>query len=151
MEHIYKKNFASKGLIDAKVGYANGVVPNPTYNKVCGGDTQFAEVLQISYDPQVVSLKELLAFFYKIHDPTTPNQQGADRGTQYRSAILTHDAADSKIAEEVTREFNPKWNNQIATRIEPIQNYYDAEDYHQLYLDKNPNGYQCATHYVRNL
>jgi len=108
-----------------------------------------AEVLQISYDPKQVSLKELLGFFYKIHDPTTLDRQGGDVGTQYRSAIFTHSDDDLKIAKEVTKEYQPKWSNSISTKIEPIKNFYDAEDYHQLYLDKNPTGYHCPTHFVR--
>ncbi|CAM9015837.1 unnamed protein product [Wickerhamomyces anomalus] len=140
------KYYGSKGLIDAKVGFANGAIDNPSYKRVCEGDTQF---LQISYDPKQVSLKELLSFFYKIHDPTTLDRQGADTGTQYRSAIFTHDDEDLKIAKQVTEEYQPKWQNSIITKIEPIKNFYDAEDYHQLYLDKNPTGYHCPTHFVR--
>lgn len=110
-----------------------------------------AEVLQISYDPQQVSLKELVSFFYRIHDPTTIDRQGGDVGTQYRSAIFTHGDEDLKIVKLVTEEFQPKWNNSITTKIEPIKNFYDAEDYHQLYLDKNPSGYHCPTHFVRDI
>lgn len=149
VEQVYRKYYGSKGLIDAKVGFANGAIDNPSYKRVCEGDTQFAEVLQISYDPKQVSLKELLSFFYKIHDPTTLDRQGADTGTQYRSAIFTHDDEDLKIAKQVTEEYQPKWQNSIITKIEPIKNFYDAEDYHQLYLDKNPTGYHCPTHFVR--
>lgn len=94
---------------------------------------------------------DLLSFFYRIHDPTTLNQQGPDTGTQYRSAIYPHSEEDLKIAEEVTKEFNPKWNNSIKTEIELIKNFYDAEDYHQLYLDKNPEGYHCPTHFIRDI
>ncbi|KAH3677044.1 hypothetical protein WICMUC_001950 [Wickerhamomyces mucosus] len=142
------KNYANKGLLDAKVGFANGIVADPTYKRVCEGDTEF---LQISYDPAKVSLKELISFFYKIHDPTTVNSQGADTGTQYRSAIFYHNEDDLKIIDQVTKEFEPKWGNKIVTKIEPIKNFYDAEDYHQLYLDKNPEGYHCPTHFVRDL
>ncbi|CCH46826.1 hypothetical protein BN7_6425 [Wickerhamomyces ciferrii] len=110
-----------------------------------------AEVLQISYDPSTVSLKELLGFFYKTHDPTTLNSQGPDQGTQYRSAIFTHDDEDLKIAKQVTEEYQPKWGNAIVTKVEPIKNFYDAEDYHQLYLHNNPSGYECPTHFVRNI
>ncbi|KAH3676525.1 hypothetical protein WICPIJ_009056 [Wickerhamomyces pijperi] len=150
VEHIYNKYFSNgKGLIDCKVGYSNGNLPNPSYKRVCEGDTEYAEVLQISYDPSVVTLRELIEFFYKTHDPTTLNSQGRNKGTQYRSAIFYHEAEDLKIIEEVTQEYQAKWGNNITTRIEPIINFYDAEEYHQAYLEKNPEGYHCPTHFVR--
>lgn len=108
-----------------------------------------AEVLQISYDPAKLPLREIISFFYRIHDPTTLNSQGADKGTQYRSAIFYHDASDLAIIEEVTEEYSKKWKAPLVTKIEPIKNFYDAEDYHQEYLFKNPDGYHCETHYIR--
>lgn len=150
VDHIYRKNYVDKGLVDAKVGFANGHVDNPSYKRVCEGDTNFAEVLQISYDPAKLPLREIISFFYRIHDPTTLNSQGADKGTQYRSAIFYHDASDLAVIEEVTEEYSKKWKAPLVTKIEPIKNFYDAEDYHQEYLFKNPDGYHCETHYIRD-
>ncbi|CDR38312.1 CYFA0S02e00166g1_1 [Cyberlindnera fabianii] len=153
VEQIYRKHYLNKGLIDTKVGFSNGhkELENVSYKRVCQGDTEFAEVLQISYDPAQLPLKELLSFFYRIHDPTTKNQQGNDIGTQYRSAIFTHSDEDLEIAKQVTEEFQPKWGNKIVTKIEPIKSWVEAEDYHQEYLDKNPYGYHCENHFVRDL
>lgn len=149
VEHIYKKQYINKGLIDAKVGFSNGSLPDPSYKRVCEGDTNYAEVLQISYEPSQVSLRELISFFYKIHDPTTVDSQGPDQGTQYRSAIFYHSEEDLPIIQEVTKEYQPKWNNAIVTKIEPIKNFYDAEAYHQAYLENNPAGYHCPSHFIR--
>jgi peptide-methionine (S)-S-oxide reductase len=110
-----------------------------------------AEVLQISYDPTKLSLREIIGFFYRIHDPTTVDKQGHDVGTQYRSAIFTHSAEDLDVVNQVTEEYQKKWGGRISTKVEPIKNFYDAEDYHQEYLFKNPDGYHCETHFVRDL
>lgn len=151
VEHVFNKHFKSKGLVDAKVGYANGNGNSATYKSVCTGTTNFAEALQISYEPSAVSLETLLDFFFRIHDPTTVNLQGPDRGTQYRSAIFPHSAEDLAVAEKVRARFQKEWypTQKIATVIEPIKVWFDAEDYHQQYLDKNPGGYECPTHFVR--
>ncbi|KAH3900838.1 probable Peptide methionine sulfoxide reductase [Saccharomycodes ludwigii] len=155
-EHIYRKHFGNK-LVDCKVGYANGQENlkdsknSISYERVKNGDTDFTEVLQISYDPTIVSLRELIGFFFRIHDPTTLNAQGPDLGTQYKSAIFPHSKKDLEEALELKNEWQPKWNNRIVTQIELCKNFYDAEEYHQLYLDRNPAGYACPTHYIRDL
>lgn len=149
-EHMYRKHFVNK-LVDCKVGYANGTTSDPTYKAVCTGTTNHAEALQISYDPSVTSFKELIDFFFRMHDPTTINSQGPDVGTQYRSAIFTHSDEQSKIAKLSLEEVQKKWypNNKIETIIEPIKSFYDAEEYHQKYLFANPSGYQCPSHFLR--
>ncbi|EDO15366.1 hypothetical protein Kpol_460p1 [Vanderwaltozyma polyspora DSM 70294] len=155
-EHMYRKYLNDK-IIDCKVGYANGdnsLKDNSdsiSYKRVCKGDTNFVEVIQISYSPEVTTLKELVDFFFRIHDPTTVNSQGPDQGTQYKSAIYTHSGEDLIEAKKLKDAWEPKWNNQIKTVVEPITIFYDAEEYHQLYLDKNPEGYSCPTHYLRDL
>ncbi|CCE63349.1 hypothetical protein TPHA_0E02570 [Tetrapisispora phaffii CBS 4417] len=155
-EHIYRKYLDDK-IIDCKVGYANGnedlkdASNAISYKRVCKGDTDFAEVLQLSYNPQVISLKELIGFFFRIHDPTTSDSQGPDKGTQYRSGIYTHSDEDYTECLKLKQEWQPKWHNKIVTEVNEIKNFYDAEEYHQLYLDKNPEGYACPTHYLREL
>lgn len=155
-EHIYRKHFGDK-IIDYKVGYANGdeskkdSQESVSYKRVCGGDTGFAEVLQVSYNPKIVSLKDLTDFFFRIHDPTTVNSQGPDVGTQYRSALFASTPEDLKELQALKEQWQPKWGNKIKTEVELIKNFYDAEEYHQLYLDKNPSGYACPTHYIRDI
>lgn len=150
VEHIYRKHFLGKGLIDTEVGYSGGDSANPTYKEVCTSKTNHAEALQILFDPLHVSYETLIDFFFRIHDPTTLNRQGPDVGTQYRSAIFTHDGEQQKTAEAVKTKFqNEFWKNEIRTSISPIENWWDAEKYHQLYLENNPDGYECPTHYVR--
>ncbi|ODV83898.1 hypothetical protein CANARDRAFT_202061 [[Candida] arabinofermentans NRRL YB-2248] len=150
VEHIYLKNFKDR-LLDTKVGYSNGSAESPSYKAVCTGNTNHAEALQISFEPTKITYKELIEFFFLMHDPTTLNSQGPDIGTQYRSIILTHDDNQVKIANEVLKEMQVKWypNDKIVTVIEPIKNFYDAEEYHQLYLFENPSGYQCPSHFIR--
>ncbi|ODV96649.1 hypothetical protein PACTADRAFT_48478 [Pachysolen tannophilus NRRL Y-2460] len=149
-ENIYRKQYGDK-LTDLKVGYANGVTTSPSYQDVCSGSTQHAESLQISFDPSKVSYKELIQFFFLMHDPTTENRQGPDIGTQYRSSIFTFNEEEQKIAEQVKQETQKKWypNHTIVTTVEPITNFWDAEEYHQLYLIKNPEGYECPSHFIR--
>ncbi|CAK7198450.1 Peptide methionine sulfoxide reductase [Sporothrix eucalyptigena] len=152
VEHEYRKHFAGKGLYDARVGYIGGDAANPSYRAVCSGNTGHAEATQITFDPAQISYRQLLEFFYKMHDPTTKNQQGNDRGTQYRSGIFYHDAEQEKVAREVTAQANEQWwKGKIVTEILPAKQWWDAEDYHQLYLINNPDGYVCASHYVRSL
>lgn len=110
-----------------------------------------AEATQIVFDPERITYRELLEFFYRMHDPTTKDQQGGDTGTQYRSGIFYHDEEQKRIAQEVTAAVNEQWyGGRVTTEIVPAGQWWDAEDYHQLYLDKNPSGYQCASHYVRD-
>lgn len=108
-----------------------------------------AEALQVTFDPSIVTYAQLLEFFYRMHDPTTENRQGPDVGTQYRSAIFTHDDEQHKIAEEITRKVGTEWyKTQLSTKIVPVAQWWDAEEYHQLYLQNNPAGYECPAQYV---
>ena len=153
VEKVFRKQFAAKGLLDIKVGYANGIpsIGNINYKEVCSGKTEFAESIQISYEPSKLTSSEILDIFYRMHDPTTLNSQGNDVGTQYRSVVMTHSDEDNKAAwdvkERIQKEYYP--NHMIVTIIEPIKVWYDAEDYHQKYLEKNPMGYECASHFIR--
>jgi peptide-methionine (S)-S-oxide reductase len=126
-------------------GYTGGHVPNPTYQQVCTGMTGHAEAVQITFDPQQISYKELLEIFFAIHDPTTLNRQGADIGTQYRSAIFYHSPEQREIAEEMITalERAQVWDRLIVTEITPAAAFYPAEDYHQGYFRKNPDQPYC--------
>lgn len=128
-----------QGVSQALSGYAGGAIPNPTYQSVCSGMTGHAEVVQITYDPQVISYKEILHVFFSLHDPTTLNRQGADEGTQYRSAIFYHDEEQRRIAQELIKELNEAeiWKAPIVTTLEPMERFYVAEDYHQNYYKQN--------------
>ncbi|XMA18630.1 hypothetical protein WAI453_011421 [Rhynchosporium graminicola] len=151
VEHMYRKDFKGKGLHDARVGYIGGDSKNPSYRAVCSGDTGHAEALQISFDPSQVSYRQLLEYFYKMHDPTTANRQGPDRGSQYRSGIFYHNAEQKSVAEEVTKLVNEKWwKGKVVTEILPAGEWWDAEAYHQKYLNNNPGGYECPSHFLRN-
>ncbi len=134
-----------RGVQAVVVGYAGGSTPNPNYQQVCSGMTGHAEVVQIHFDPVQISYQELLGVFFGIHDPTTPDRQGADVGTQYRSIILYHDEDQKKIAEEVVRDINETgmWKNPIVTEIVPLEIFYRAEEYHQAYYEKNPHQGYC--------
>ncbi|ANB11218.1 Mxr1p [Sugiyamaella lignohabitans] len=151
VEHIYRKHFGNgKGLIDARVGYSGGTTTNPSYKQVCTSGTGHAEALQITFDPSLVTYDTLIDFFFRMHDPTQLNRQGPDQGTQYRSVIFTHDDEQQKVAEEVKERMQKTfYKDPIVTKIEPIEAFWDAETYHQLYLHKNPTGYECPSHYVR--
>ncbi|KAI9010349.1 peptide methionine sulfoxide reductase MsrA [Phycomyces nitens] len=150
VEHMFNKYFKKDG-ITTKVGYIGGKVDNPTYRQVCNGTTDHAEALEITFDPKKVEYAKLVEFFYNMHDPTTLNSQGPDRGSQYRSAIFYHSPEQKKIAEEVTAEVQEKHykGKRIVTDIVPAGVFYDAETYHQLYLEKNPGGYECPSHFLR--
>jgi peptide-methionine (S)-S-oxide reductase len=134
-----------KGVLSVDSGYANGHVPNPTYHAVCNGDTGHAEVVQIKFDPSVIPLRDLLNIFFTIHDPTTLNRQGADVGTQYRSGIYYHSEDQKREAEQVIRELEAQkvWDQAIVTEVEPLKDFYIAEDYHQEYFAKNPYQPYC--------
>ena len=142
-EAIYER---VEGVHSVVSGYAGGTVKNPTYKQVCDGTTGHAEVTQITYDPKVVSYDELLEIFFKTHDPTTLNRQGADVGTQYRSVIFYHNDEQKQKAEYYKSELNKSgaWNNPVVTEISPLINFYSAEDYHQDYYANNPNQGYCA-------
>jgi len=135
-----------KGVRSVESGYAGGHVDNPDYKAVCTGTTGHAEVVRITFDPVVVSYKDLLNVFFGIHDPTTLNRQGADVGTQYRSAIFYHNAEQKQIAEEVIKDIEAQkiWDNPIVTTLEKMEQFYIAEDYHQEYFANNPFQPYCS-------
>jgi peptide-methionine (S)-S-oxide reductase len=134
-----------KGVHSVESGYAGGHVDNPTYRDVCSGNTGHAEVVQIRFDPGVISYRDLLNVFFTIHDPTTLNRQGGDVGTQYRSAIFYHDDEQKRIAEETIRDLNAQklWDNPIVTEVTKFEKFYVAEDYHQEYFANNPYQPYC--------
>lgn len=134
-----------KGVEKVVSGYAGGHVKNPTYEQVCTGTTGHAEVVQITFDPQVISYVDLLNVFFTIHDPTTLNRQGADVGTQYRSAIFYHSPEQKAVAEKIMAELNTAkiWDEPIVTEIKPLTAFYPAEEYHQQYYERNPNQGYC--------
>jgi peptide-methionine (S)-S-oxide reductase len=134
-----------KGVISVESGYAGGKTMAPTYQEVCEGTTGHAEVVQITYDPQVVSYQDLLNVFFTIHDPTTLNRQGADVGTQYRSAIYYHTPEQKAIAEETIRNLTAEklWDNPIVTEVTALPQFYMAEAYHQEYFARNPYQGYC--------
>jgi len=126
-------------------GYSGGNVTNPSYEMVCTGTTGHAEVVQITFDPNIISFKEILEVFFTIHDPTTLNGQGPDVGTQYRSAIFYHTPQQKAVAEQVIAELNAShlWDAPIVTEIAPFDRFYPAEDYHQEYFRRNPDKGYC--------
>jgi len=134
-----------RGVSKVVSGYAGGTVRNPSYRQVCSGNTGHAEVVQVTFDPNVVSYRELLEIFFTIHDPTTLNRQGADVGTQYRSAIFYHDEEQRRIANEVIADLTAQklWSNPIVTQVAPLDVFYAAEDYHQNYFANNPMQPYC--------
>ena len=134
-----------KGVKEVVSGYSGGKRPNPTYEQVCSGATGHAEVVQIRFDPKEVSYREILQVFFTIHDPTTLNRQGADIGTQYRSAIFYHSPEQKATAEQVMREMEAEgvWKHPIVTEVKPFEAFYPAESYHQKYFAKNPNQGYC--------
>lgn len=134
-----------RGVEKVESGYTGGQVPNPSYRQVCTGTTGHAEVVQVTFDPSVVSFKELLEVFFTIHDPTTLNRQGADIGTQYRSAIFYHTPEQKMVASEVIAELSAAkiWDQAIVTEVTPLTVYYPAEDYHQRYYEQNTEQPYC--------
>lgn len=137
------------GVTATEVGYTGGKVPNPTYERISTGFTGHAESVRVEFDPTVLSYADLLRYFFRLHDPTTPNRQGNDRGTQYRSAIFFSSPQQEQVAREVIQEVNAsgRWNAAVVTEVVAASHWYSAEEYHQDYLQKNPNGYTC--HWVR--
>ncbi len=134
-----------RGVIDVAPGYSGGDVPNPSYEAVCTGRTGHAEVVQIVFDPEVVSFSDLLRVFFAIHDPTTLNRQGADVGTQYRSAVFYHSDRQRDAARKVMAEFNDAhvWPDPIVTEVTPFESFYAAEAYHHDYFRNNPRQAYC--------
>jgi peptide-methionine (S)-S-oxide reductase len=134
-----------RGVDKVESGYAGGQSPEPTYRQVCTGDTGHAEVVQVTFDPAVLSYRDLLDVFFAIHDPTTRNRQGPDFGTQYRSAIFYHTPAQKESAERRIAELNAAqiWDAPIVTEVAPLPVFYRAEDYHQGYFRANPGQPYC--------
>ncbi len=138
------------GVLETRVGYTGGTTKNPTYPDVHAGATGHAEAIEVVYDPSKLTYEQLLGWFFRMHDPTTLNQQGNDIGTSYRSAIFYHDDEQRRIAEKVKADVDRsgKWKRPIVTEIVAAGAFYPAEDYHQKYLEKHPGGYTC--HYLRD-
>jgi peptide-methionine (S)-S-oxide reductase len=126
-------------------GYSGGAVPNPSYEQVCTGRTGHAEVVRVTFDPQFISYREILEVFFDIHDPTTLNRQGADVGPQYRSVIFFHGPEQKEIAEDVIEQLDEAgtWNREIVTQVVPLEDFYEAEPYHQRYFEQNPQQPYC--------
>jgi peptide-methionine (S)-S-oxide reductase len=135
----------TKGVSAITPGYAGGTKPNPTYKEVSGGKTGHAEVVKIEYDPLVIRYEDLLNIFFSVHDPTTPNRQGPDAGTQYRSVILYENEEQKKIAEQVKKKLEDEklYAAPIVTQIVPLGEFYPAEEYHWKYFEKNPDQTYC--------
>lgn len=134
-----------RGVERVVSGYSGGDMENPSYEEVCSGSTGHAEVVQVHYNPEIISLGEILDVFWRTHDPTTLNRQGADVGTQYRSAIFYHDDQQKAIAEKSRDEMDKSdvWENPVVTEITPFRSFYKAEQYHQNYYEENPNQGYC--------
>lgn len=134
-----------RGVERVQSGYAGGQVEHPSYELVCSGTTGHAEVVQVVFDPGVISFKDLLEVFFTIHDPTTLNRQGADVGTQYRSAVFYHSEEQRTITEGVIAAFNTRrvWDGEIVTQVSPLETFYPAEDYHDDYFRRNPAQPYC--------
>ena len=130
-----------RGIQHTEVGFANGNTENPTYKEVYTDTTGFAEAVRVDYDPDIISLKLLIELYFKAIDPTSLNQQGEDRGTRYRTGIYYTDPADLYIIKGVVDEVAKGYDRQLVVEVEPLRNFYPAEEYHQDYLDKNPDGY----------
>lgn len=141
LEAVYQE---LKGIQHVESGYTGGQVTNPTYEQVCDGTTGHAEVVRLEFDPAVVSYREILEIFFTIHDPTTPNRQGNDVGTQYRSAIYYHSPQQHETARQVIACMASVWDAPIVTELSPAQAYYKAEDYHQNYFRQHPLQGYCA-------
>lgn len=134
-----------KGVTDVVSGYTGGNIENPSYQQVCTGMTGHAEVVQVKYNPDIVAFQDLLNIFFTIHDPTTLNRQGADVGTQYRSAIFYHNDEQKQIAEETIARLETEgvWDDPIVTEVTELGTFYPAEDYHQEYYERNPTQGYC--------
>ena len=141
-EAVYLK---LKGVLKVTSGYTGGKIPNPTYQAVCTGTTGHAEVIQVEYDPSVITFDQMLDVFFHTHDPTTLNRQGADTGTQYRSAVFYHDEAQKTAAEQMIKDLNAsgEFKSPIVTTLEKLGKFYPAEDYHQDYFKLNPENPYC--------
>ncbi|MCK5800245.1 MAG: peptide-methionine (S)-S-oxide reductase MsrA [Deltaproteobacteria bacterium] len=147
MEALLRKQ---PGVLDTTVGYTGGTTANPTYDDLKTGETGHAEAIEVIFDPRKTSYEAILHFFFRIHDPTTRDRQGNDRGTQYRSAIFVHGKAQRTSAEKVRGEVDAseKWHSPVVTQIVDAATFYPAEAFHQDYLKRHPEGYTC--HFVRD-
>ncbi|MFQ5679436.1 MAG: peptide-methionine (S)-S-oxide reductase MsrA [Gemmatimonadota bacterium] len=134
-----------RGVEEVTCGYAGGSLPDPTYREVCGGDTGHAEVVQVLFDPAVITYERLLELFFEMHDPTTPDRQGPDVGSQYRSIILFHSEAQKEAAERAIAGLasSGRWPDPIVTEVVPLETFYPAEPYHQRYYERNPSAPYC--------
>jgi peptide-methionine (S)-S-oxide reductase len=143
LEAVYRE---AEGVEKAISGYMGGITPNPTYKDVCSGRTGHVEVVQLTFDPNVISYRDILEIFFAIHDPTTLNQQGNDVGTQYRSVIFYHSPEQKKAAEDIVRELTTEkaFEDLVVTAIEPAPEFYPAEGYHQDYFENHPYQPYCA-------
>jgi len=143
LEAVYRE---TEGVESAVSGYMGGVAPNPTYKQVCTGTSGHVEVVQITFDPTVITRRDVLEIFFVIHDPTTLNSQGNDHGPQYRSVIFYHSPEQKQAAEEICSELTKEnaYGRPIVTAIEPASVFYKAEDYHQNYFENNPNQPYCS-------
>jgi peptide-methionine (S)-S-oxide reductase len=141
LEAVYER---VDGVVDVESGYSNGQVHNPSYAQVCEGDTGHAEVVRVRFDSDRISLREILEIFFTIHDPTTPNRQGNDVGTQYRSGIYWHEETQAELARELIGEVQTVHGARVVTELAAVANYWRAEDYHQHYFAKHPNAGYCA-------
>ncbi len=139
------------GVASTEVGYAGGDRDRPSYESVSAGNTGHAETVQVVFDPTKITYAEILSYFFRLHDPTTPDRQGPDIGSQYRSAIFYHTPEQKRTAEEVKKMVadSGRWKDPVATQIAPFKAFHRAEEYHQKYLSKNPDGYHCPTHFLR--
>lgn len=141
IEAVYERK---DGVISVTSGYAGGKIPHPDYKQVCTGTTGHAEVVQIKFNPEVISYEEILDLFWAAHNPTTVNRQGADVGSQYRSIILYHNEEQKRIAEQSKARAASQFSEPIVTEIKALENFYPAEDYHQDYFQKNPGQPYCS-------
>ncbi|MHB8566546.1 MAG: peptide-methionine (S)-S-oxide reductase MsrA [Nitrososphaerales archaeon] len=132
-----------KGIEKVESGYSGGNVENPSYDDVCTGTTGHAEVIQVTFDPKVISFHDILEVFFSVHDPTTMNRQGADVGTQYRSIIFYNNEAQKNVAEKVISEMSKDYSGPIVTQVVPFKAFYKAEEYHQEYFTNNPYQPYC--------
>lgn len=133
-----------KGVLKVESGYSGGKIPNPSYREVCTGTTGHAEVVQITFDPKIISYHDILEVFFTVHDPTTLNRQGHDEGTQYRSVIFYHSPEQMTTAEVVKKSAQEIWDDPIVTEIAPFTQFYKAETYHQNYYKENQNQPYCS-------
>ncbi|MDT0629697.1 peptide-methionine (S)-S-oxide reductase MsrA [Alteromonas sp. W364] len=133
------------GVVSAYSGYSNGHAENPSYEDVCSGNTGHTEVVQVTFDPERLSLRQVLEIFFALHDPTQLNRQGNDVGTQYRSGIYYHNDEQLNAAKDIIKEIEDTeiWPNPVVTEVLPLENYYQAEDYHQDYFTNNPQNQYC--------